>query len=275
MRHLKILGSKKINAYCPASIKVVKAKDGKCTVYYQATHVGHLNDLGHLNLTELERKMLAEKIAANIPFDTILDEIRVSIMDCELERMHLLTKKDLHNIEKSFHLTSDAVKHSSDYVSVDLWVNEMRQTQNSPILFYKSQGVPSEYTFLSTSDFVLILMTNAQSEILKKFGPDSICLDSTHGVNAYGFELITLLVLDDLHQGFPCAFMFSNRCDQPVLSMFFALIKQHAGCIVPKVFMSDMAEAFYNAWKEVMGVPTMRLFCAWHVDHAWRKNLKK
>jgi hypothetical protein len=39
--------------------------------------------------------------------------------------------------------------------------------------------------------------------------------------------------------------------------------------------MSDMADAFFNAWVNEMGMPDMRLFCAWHVDHAWRKNLNK
>ena len=39
--------------------------------------------------------------------------------------------------------------------------------------------------------------------------------------------------------------------------------------------MSDMADVFFNAWCTEMGPPEMRLFCAWHVDRAWRKNLKK
>lgn len=39
--------------------------------------------------------------------------------------------------------------------------------------------------------------------------------------------------------------------------------------------MSDMAEEFFNAWVKVMGITDFRLFCAWHVDRAWRKNLCK
>ncbi len=49
-------------------------------------------------------------------------------------------------------------------------------------------------------------------------------------------------------QGFPCAFMISNRCDQPVLSLFFSLMKQSVGGLKPKVFMSDMTDAIFNAW---------------------------
>nr|XP_015918035.2 uncharacterized protein LOC107447601 [Parasteatoda tepidariorum] len=124
-------------------------------------------------------------------------------------------------------------------------------------------------------DFTLIIMTEAQIELLNKFGTDCVCLDGTHGLNAYGFELITLLVIDDLRQGFPCAFMVSSRCDQLVLEIFFDEIKKKTGEIKCNVFMSDMADAFYNAWSSIMPLPEKRLFCAWHVDHAWRKNLKR
>ncbi|GFU56107.1 uncharacterized protein NPIL_452961 [Nephila pilipes] len=265
-----------MNAICPAAFKVTEHTDGKCIVSYQKVHVGHQNDLGHLFLTADERKNIASKIAAKIPLDNILDEIRNSISDAGLERVHLLTKKDLHNIEISFNLASNSVKHENDGVSVDMWVREMQNSENPCILFYKTQGSTcTQYSFLKENDFVLIIMTEAQGEILKKFSSDCICIDGTHGVNGYGFELVTLLTIDDLRQGFPCAFLISNRCDQPVLSIFFSCIKQKIGQLQPQIFMSDMAESFFNAWKSEMGVPQKRLFCAWHIDRAWRKNLKK
>ncbi|GFU35378.1 uncharacterized protein NPIL_20801 [Nephila pilipes] len=171
-----------------------------------------------------ERKNIASKIAAKIPLDNILDEIRNSISDAGIERVHLLTKKDLHNIEKSFNLTSNSVKHENDGVSVDMWVRKMQNSENPCILLYKTQGSTCmQYSFLKENDFVLIIMTEAQGEILKKFSSDCICIDGTHGVNGYGFELVTLLTIDDLRQGFPCAFLISNQCDQPVLSIFFCV----------------------------------------------------
>ncbi|GFS36675.1 uncharacterized protein NPIL_228381 [Nephila pilipes] len=182
LRHLKILGSNKINAYCPAALKVTEHTDGKCIVSYQKVHVGHQKDLGHLFLTADERKNIASKIAAKIPLDNILDEIRNSISDAGLERVHLLTKKDLHNIEKSFNLFSNSVKHENDGVSVDMWVREMQNSENPCILFYKTQGSTcTQYSFLKENDFVLIIMTEAQGEILKKFNSDCICMDGTWG----------------------------------------------------------------------------------------------
>lgn len=104
VRHLKTQGSNKIGAFCPASIKV-KIETGSCKIQFTSTHVAHQNDLGHLTLTLSERKELAQKIAAKIPFDAILDEI--SIPGSDLKRIHLLMRKDLHNIESSFNLSSN------------------------------------------------------------------------------------------------------------------------------------------------------------------------
>ncbi|GFQ78424.1 integrase catalytic domain-containing protein [Trichonephila clavata] len=98
LRLLRILRSNKINAYCPAALKVTQNTGGKCVVSYQNVHIGHQNDIGHLFLTVGERKIIASKIAVKIPLDNILDEIRNSISDAGLERVHLLTKKKIYII---------------------------------------------------------------------------------------------------------------------------------------------------------------------------------
>ncbi|GFY70187.1 MULE domain-containing protein [Trichonephila inaurata madagascariensis] len=118
--HLKILGSNKINTYCPAAFKVTEHTDGKCVVSYQKMHIGHQNALGHLFLTADEKKIIASKIAAQILLDNILDEIKNSISDAGLQRIHLLTKNDLHNIKKTFNLSINSVKHENDRVSVNM-----------------------------------------------------------------------------------------------------------------------------------------------------------
>lgn len=111
--------------------------------------------------------------------------------------------------------------------------------------------------------------------MLEKYGNDVICIDETHGMNSYHFNLTTLLVLDDMREGFPCAFMISNRIDEGVLTIFYSKIKSLTGDLQPNVFMSDMAESFFNAWIVEMKPPKHRLYCSWHVDRAWRKNLVK
>ncbi|XP_044749811.1 uncharacterized protein LOC123310409 [Coccinella septempunctata] len=275
-RYLKIQGSYKINSYCPASIKFSMNKvNNTCQAEYIETHVGHDLDPGYVNLSKPNRQKIAQKIASKIPFEEILNEVRENVSDSEVSRIHLLRRKDLYNIEQSFNLSSSAVRHPNDGVSVDSWVKEMQEEKHC-VLFYKPQGILDEKEFyLKKEDFVLIIMTTAQKEFLAKYGSDIICLDGTHGVNGYDFELSTLLVLDDLREGFPCSFLISNRSDKEVFKLMFSKIREEINVIAPKVFMSDMAESFYNAWTEVMGVPEKRLFCTWHVLRAWKKNLVK
>ena len=41
--------------------------------------------------------------------------------------------------------------------------------------------------------------------MLKKFGGKVVCVDATHGTNAYDFKLITLLVVDEYGEAFPAS----------------------------------------------------------------------
>lgn len=206
IRHLKVQGTNKINSYCPAEISLKVLKNGLCEVNFQTVHIGHNQDLGHLTLSKSERETIASKIAAKIPFETIIDEVREeSIAENKFERKHLLKKKDLYNIEQCFNLNNEAVRHTKDAVSVDAWVKEVEQT--GCILLYKPQDTLSQmYPLLREEDFLLIIMNHGQEEMLEKYGSDCICIDGTHGLNGYKFELVTLLVLDDLREGFPSAF---------------------------------------------------------------------
>uniref|UniRef100_A0A6P7F500 Uncharacterized protein LOC114326564 isoform X1 n=1 Tax=Diabrotica virgifera virgifera TaxID=50390 RepID=A0A6P7F500_DIAVI len=273
-RHLKYKGSNKINAFCPANITVIQEAN-ICKVDYVKMHIGHQNNLGHLFLSQEKKRELASKIAAKIPLAAILDEIRDSMTSANFSRIHLLTKKDLHNIEQTYNLNATPVRHRNDAISVQAWVNELQKSNS--VLFYKPQDdLSEEHACLKREDFVLILMTEGQKEMLDKFGGDCICVDGTHGITSYGFELVTLLVLDDMREGFPCAFMISNRTDEDVMCILFSCIRKSLQSkISPKVFMSDMAESFFNAWIKIMSPPEYRLYCCWHVDRAWRKNLSK
>ena len=61
---------------------------------------GHTSDLGHIHLSEKTRLLVAGQLHQGVSFQHILDEIRDS-SGRELKRIHLITRKDLHNIERS------------------------------------------------------------------------------------------------------------------------------------------------------------------------------
>lgn len=270
LHHLKMQGSNKINGYCPAKINLKIFNNGKCEANFINCHVGHSNDLGHLYLSKSEKDKLACKIAAKIPFQKILDEIRESISGDKLERIHLLTKKDLYNIEQCYNLNKESVRHTNDAVSVEAWVRELNET--GCILFYKPQDTISElHPQLKPEDFFLIIMNKGQKDILEKYGNDVVCVDGTHGINSYEFELVTLLILDDMREGFPGAFCISNRTDEAAMKVFFFHIQRELGVdLKPKTFMSDMASSFYNAWIEIMGPVKFRYVIKLYFDYYFK-----
>jgi len=139
---------------------------------------------------------------------------------------------------------------------------------------YKTQG--TEYFPLDINDFMLIILTETQKEVLKKFGSGKLCIDSTHGTNQYNFNLTTIVVIDEFGEGYPAAFCISTKIDEVHMTVFFSKIKEAIGCLAPNVFMSDDAAAFWNAWiKTMYPIPKFHLLCKWHIDNNWRKNLKK
>ncbi|KAH1028410.1 hypothetical protein HUJ05_001764, partial [Dendroctonus ponderosae] len=199
----------------------------------------------------------------------ILDNYRGNFHDDKLNRMDIVSRKDISNIKSSFGVTvQDGTRHADDAISVDLYVRECYQMEHNPIVYYKPQGKFDD-SGLKQEDFCLILMNKSQQDMLIKFGSNTVAIDSTYGLNSYDFELTTLLVVDEWGEGFPGACLFTNRKDTYIFSLFFKAIKQRIGCkIQPKVFMTVITEVFYNAWKNEMNTVECQLYCAWHVDRA-------
>ena len=118
-----------------------KLKNDTLNVSYLSTHVGHKNELKHIHLTKKERNQIATRLASKIPHEEILKDIRCSISNCDLQRIHLMNKKDIINIEKSFNLNDEATKHPSDPVSIEAWVEHLKTSKDTALVIYKPQGV--------------------------------------------------------------------------------------------------------------------------------------
>ena len=200
----------------------------------------------------------------------ILNDIRESVTN-KLGRKHLVTRQDLHNIKAQFNIDG-IMRHKNDLTSVMAWVEEMSTLDYNPVLAFKMQGISLPNA--PTDDILLVVQTAFQCDVLKSFGSNAVCIDSTHGTNAYDFTLTSILVIDDYGGGLPVGWMISNREDKHMLIQFFTALKQRGGYIKPQWFMTDDAEQYYNAWKEVFGEgSTRKVLCAWHVDRAWRRAL--
>jgi MULE transposase domain len=252
---------------------------GCVSVTYYPVHKGHSCDLAHIRLCREQREAIAVKLAAGIPFDDILDSTHSSTSVSALTSLQFVTKKDLVNISHAFGINRGAVLHINDADSVAAWVNRTRQEASSRnlvrLIIY--QGETSVLN-LKPEDFMLVLASDAQVIGARQFcGPNrEICLDSTHGMNCYDFQLTTVMCIDEHGEGYPVAFCYSNRVDIGAMTLFLQVVKEAIGyplCNV--VLMTDDTEVYSSAWNSVMGEPAHRLLCAWHIDRAWRKNLSR
>lgn len=69
--------------------------------------------------------------------------------------------------------------------------------------------------------------------------------------------------------------MITNLKDTKVYTVMFSAIKTRTGIISPDTFMTDIVDTFYTAWVKIMDPVPHNILCSWHVDKAWRQNLKK
>lgn len=70
------------------------------------------------------------------------------------------------------------------------------------------------------------------------------------------------------------AFCIASSVDTKMLTHFFNCVKAALSRnLNPRIFMSDDAVMFQNAWVSVFGPCSQYLLCAWHVDRAWQKHL--
>ncbi|GBN01390.1 hypothetical protein AVEN_110443-1 [Araneus ventricosus] len=269
--------SRKTDSLCTAEIKAIISENGRVIVKICNTHYGHDNSVPFLQLTTAEKNKIANLLKMKIDISVILENIREDMIASEkIGRIHLSTRQDIKNIQRNFNLNVE--RHRNDAISVRLMIEEMADLDSeNPVLGYKFQGsIPREYENFEEEDFILVYQHPLQREMLKQYGNKVVCLDSTHGTNAYNFKLITVLIVDDFGEGFPAAWCLSNREDYSALKKFFDLIDRNLGeKLNPQFFMSDDAPAFYNAWTDVFESSPHKLLCAFHFDKAVTKQLKQ
>ena len=117
------------------------------------------------------------------------------------KRKHLITKQDVANLKRKV-CDMAIMKHPDDATSVQMMVNELHNESYDPVLIYKPQHErSSEHPSLPADVFLLAIQTLWQKELYQNFASTVLCIDSTHGTNAYNFKLITCVVPDDFGKG--------------------------------------------------------------------------
>ena len=270
-RRTKSSGTRKIDNNCTASMKVT-IKEGQVTSDTCLTHYGHEVELQHLNLPKGFRQEIAAKLKQGVKGEKIIDDVRDNV-GMNFKREHMLEEQDLRNIAISFGVANQ--RHANDQESVLSWIEEWRGSDKNPVLYYKTQGTKDDHEHrLEADDFIIILQTKDQCNLMLEFARKGVCCDTTHGTTGYDFKLATLMVLDEFQEGVPVAHCLGNKETYNFMELFFEKLVENGDVVSPVYFMSDTATQFYDAFSYVNGCQPISLFCTWHVDKAWRENLR-
>ncbi|KAL1450403.1 hypothetical protein WDU94_002774 [Cyamophila willieti] len=262
----------KIDDICPSRMIVKEFRDSTVGLTFWKTHRGHKAEIGHTRLSPSDREEIADKAKQGIPPMAIIDQVREEVVHgAPIGRKHFLTKQDIANIVRSYNISYRTKCHEDDATSVKLWVDQNTGPEG-PVLLFKEQGV--EKYGMDKEDFMLGIMTPFQKSMMSQLGPKLICVDGTHGLNAYDFILHTILSVDEYGHGIPLAFLFSNRKDTNTIQIFFQKVQEACGTMKTNIFMTDDDPAYYNAWRNVMGEADHQLLCAWHILKNWNEKIK-
>ena len=146
--------------------------------------------------------------------ERIIDDIRNSSDSTDLHREHLISRKDIANIKRQYNnkIIEGVQRHHNDLISVSAIVEEMETLKYNPILIFKQQGEEANNlgSCLDKNDFLLVIQTEFQRDMFKKYGNRGVCIDATYKVNDYDFHLITILVFDDFQEGILIAWALAN-----------------------------------------------------------------
>ena len=259
-----------------AHIKATRNSQASSIQVQYCSHHCHEVSLGHLRLPHETRLKIASELQHGVTMDKIMDNVRDTISH-GINREHLVTKQDVHNIKHQYNIDGIS-RHPNDMTSVCAWIEEFKTDPNNPVLLFKPQGEqqPEGMDDVGTDDFILVLQTQFQLDMLKAYGHKCICMDATYGVNLYDFMLTSVLVIDEFGEGIPVAWAITNREDTAILVQYLQSLKQKVGTLSPEWFMSDDADQYFNAFRGVFGCKgTKKVLCAWHLDRAWRGALRQ
>ncbi|CAL4138516.1 unnamed protein product, partial [Meganyctiphanes norvegica] len=112
-RNLKAQGSCKTGRSCPASLKVIMHPEGEVDVAYCKTHFGHQLELAHTTHKTSFKQSVASLLMQGFSKDKVLDAIRQANAE-NPDRKHLVKRKDLHNIAKTYGVDAQVILDPSN-----------------------------------------------------------------------------------------------------------------------------------------------------------------
>lgn len=256
-------GSPKLNGRCPSQMILTK-RNGYVEVTHYTTHT-HPEDVKHVKLSEKTCETIAGMMKAGFTYEYILKYYKAKPIN---HRDHFVEEKDLRRIADRYHLTNGWRQHFEDAKSVHLFVEQ----NPNIVLYYQPENKEIG------QELILVLQSERQVKyVQEKREFRVICTDSTHNVGAKK-KMATLMTVDEEEEGVVLAFCICESENVATMKIFYAAVRDKVGFkIKTDCFLSDDANAFFNAWCAEMiqdTLPQKRL-CAWHVNKNWTTHLSQ
>ncbi|XP_035212527.1 uncharacterized protein LOC118186520 [Stegodyphus dumicola] len=273
---LKIQGSNKIGATCPASMAITEydAHPGQVWVTYWKTHVGHDHKRSRAFLAENEREFIAKNLAMGVSFDNVLDEMMNGEAEVNAEALHPIDNPALHSMKRF--LSDCSNYHPDDIASVEFLIQELELSSEMATLYYKPQGEVDETGHFEIDDFMIILISSFQFKMVATFYSETFCIDAVIGKNWYDYQAVSVLTVDENAIGYPFATCITNRTDVKAMARFFESVRvslsKELKC---SILLTADIPAIVNAWSAVMGEPKYHLLNSWHLIKNLQKHLGK
>lgn len=233
-RNFKGLVTSKTSTEC-ASHLVLTVKDGKYFVKYCVRHTTHPIESRFLRVSDATKEDIGEKLQSGVSPKDILKAIRKD-HDTGFNSSKYCSKKTIDNIIAKLGIGREYMLDRSDALSVDSLVQE---DGGKSFFIYKPMGVyKDDFPKAEVEDFMLGFMNEKQRKVLvdcMQSPISTLCIDSTHGTNAYQIKLTTLLTINSLGSGVPVAFFFSTKEDSDFIGYFLSGVKKLVGQLKPKV----------------------------------------
>ncbi|XP_055357133.1 uncharacterized protein LOC129602188, partial [Paramacrobiotus metropolitanus] len=265
---------------CSAFFKLYRSGSG-VSIRGCLDHYGHepAEDVAQQKIPDSIRQEIAARINLGVPPRKIVRDLRRSAFQNYQNsglphRLAFLTLQDVYNVRREYGLDY----HSTDPDDLSSIALEAARQSSLPdeeksILFFKNFGEQSGlYPEIKDSHFILIVQTDIQKKQLSNLSCRSVCIDGTHGITGRPeFKLITLVALDDKQRGIVVAHCISNHEDEISVTHLFKALEGQLKSKNVQWFLSDDANAFYNAWKNIFGNAAQKILCIWHA----RKNVNQ
>ena len=128
------------------------------------------------------------------------------------------------------------------------------------------------YTKLPEHSFCVVLQTEEQRALFRKYGGKCVYMDASHSTNQYGFLLMTLMVEDTSGAGRAVAFCVTSSTDEHHVTAFLHAVQTASPDVQPDVFMTDDDNTEWSAIQNIYP-HAVRFLCKFHVIKSWERNL--